>query len=108
MINLQQTKTKEDEELDLLRCRHLQLEHDWDRKSEQDDLCNDLVDDRQLQDDKPVETLCCFRGFEIPLSSDRVASNGRCEDEGHCKAGCECHERVYAPLQPHVREDAEV
>lgn len=108
MGGLQETETEESENFNLLRCRHLQLKNDWNGKGEQDDLCNDLVDDCQLQDDEPVEALCCLCGLEVPLSPDRIASDSRCEDEGKCEASCEGHEGEDSPLQPYVRENAEI
>lgn len=106
--NLQQTKTEKYEKLDLLRRRHLQLEDDGNGKGKQDDLCNDLVDDCQFQDDEPVEALCCLCGFEVPLRFNRIASDSCCHDEGNCEASCEGHEGIDGPLQPYVRENAEV
>lgn len=106
--NLQEAHAKENDELDLLCRGHLQLDDDGNGKGKQNDLCDDLVEDGEFQDGQPIEALCCLGSFEVPLSSDGVASDGCREEEGDDEENCECHEGKDAPLEPHVRKDTQI
>jgi hypothetical protein len=108
IVDVQETETEENEELDLFLCCHLQLKNNWKRKSKQDNFCNDLIDNRQFQYDKPVKAFCCLCGFEVPLGSDWIASDGCRKYKGNCETSCEGHKGKDSPLQPHVRKYAEI
>lgn len=108
ILNLQQTKPKENDQLDLFRSCHLQPENNWDRQSKQDNLCNDFIKDRQFQDDKPVEAFGRLCSFEVPLGVNWETSDRCREEERNYEGTCECHKGKDTPFQPHVGENAEI
>jgi hypothetical protein len=102
------TQPKEDDELNLLWCLHLQLQHNWNGKSKQDALGDHLIHNRQSQNDDPVDAFCIRPLFEIPYSAEGKALEGGQSKEGKRKASRENHEEVASPLQPNIGEDAEI
>jgi hypothetical protein len=105
---LPHTQSKEAHELDLLCSLHLQLQHDRNGKTEENNLCDHLIHNRQVQNYDPVHAFRSGLLSEIPYSVDRDALEGSQAKEGKRECSGESHKGVNGPLEPYIRKDAEV